>query len=208
MAETQAEEAAAAAALQNGQQGLDQNGQQSVDQSADNAGTSVFDPTTSVKRLRKPEPGNLLGTVVKRSFRTADQTSGGKFKRDTYICVIEDIANDKLHNVFITTRQWAEYDCAGIMFEGNIVNVGIEHCVEGETGYLENVDDIDLTPHEHTFDAFTQSLPMSEIAVMKQLSKSGLSDGLITSIVASITRQRANQGRSPQSGGSAPAFIG
>ena len=163
---------------------------------------------SSVRHLVKPESGNLLGTVSKVSFRHADLASGGKFKRDTYICVIEDIATDKLHNVFITTRQWAEYGCAEIMFEGNIVNVGIEHCIEGVTGYLEHSDDVEMTAHEHTFDAFTQSLPMSEIAIMKQLSKSGLSDGLITSITASIVRQRIAKQKAPGASVRETSFFG
>ena len=163
---------------------------------------------SSVRRLVKPGSGNLLGTVSKVSFRSADLASGGKFKRDTYICVIEDITTDKLHNVFITTRQWAEYGCAEIMFEGNIVNVGIEHCIEGVTGYLEHSDDVEMTAHEHTFDAFTQSLPMSEIAIMKQLSKSGLSDGLITSITASIVRQRIAKQKAPGTSAREVSFLG
>lgn len=207
MTKEEREAAAAAAALQqNGQQSGDQSVNNAGDQSVDNGAQSLLDST---RRLRKPEPGNVLGTVSKVTFRTADIASGGKFKRDTYICVIEDIATDKLHNVFITTRQWAEYGCAAIVFEGNVVNIGIEHCIEGETGYLENADDVDFTAHEHTFDAFTQSLPMTEIAMMKQLSKSGLSDGLITSIVNSIVRQRSSRQNAPGlDGGSARAFIG
>lgn len=191
--------AAAAAASQNANV---QDVEQTVETVNANATANV------VKRIVKPESGNLLGTVSKTSFRSADLASGGKFKRDTYICVIEDIATDKLHNVFITTRQWAEYGCAEIMFEGNIVNVGIEHCIEGVTGYLEHSDDVEMTAHEHTFDAFTQSLPMSEIAIMKQLSKSGLSDGLITSITASIVRQRIAKQKSPGVASKEVSFFG
>ena len=150
---------------------------------------------------------NVLGTVVGISQRNADVNVGGRFKHDTKIITLADLLSDGTVDVFITANQWKEYNCEQSLWSGNVVNVTMEHNIEGVTGYLETPDSVELKAHEKTFNSFARVNHMDSISLMKTLSRQGVPADVIGLISNSLMQTRVLHEQQVKAATLSPATV-
>ena len=153
--------------------------------------------------LRKPTVTNFIGTIVGLSERA----KGGKFKHDTKIITLEDVKSGEYVDIFITNKQWIEYNCAESCYLDNVVNVAVEECVEGVTGYIAEDGDTELTAHEGTYKAFNRILNATVQSLAIALSKMGVDFQTVQMLITSVSAVRSTHARA-KSGSTGLSFLG
>ncbi len=167
---------------------------------AENA-TTVQVAETTVSSLVEPKLITVIGSVELINKKPANINVGGKFSKDTYIISLNvptRIDGQLIHeskSVFVTVKQWTEYGCESVLYNGNYVKLAIEECIANVTGYKKDPDDEFLTPHEKTFEAFHSMTNVSEDVLMMHHEFLGLSERLSDRILNTLARTRESQAR-------------
>lgn len=134
-----------------------------------------------VKELVAPKQRVVIGEIDSFSKKLANADVGGKFEEDTYIVSISSMGKGedgnvdfKNNTVFLSAKQYNNFDMKHILFLGNTVKVLVEDRIEGVTGYKDNQEDDFLTPHKSTKPAFVNATQATDSELIVLFSSLGL----------------------------------
>lgn len=141
----------------------------------------------------KPVQDSIRGEIVaikaikKGDYVKKDGTP--KFKHDTSVISVDPLDGNPVKQIFITEDQKRAYAIASSLFVGNIVTVNIEHCIEGETTYYDNDEDMEKY-HGATYDAFVGLFPVSKVGLIQVFMKQGIPAELVNEFIKEVTTAR------------------
>ena len=168
----------------------------------DNAATTAKNETVSttvtVVELVEPQVLTLIGSVEAINFKPSNSDAGGKFKHDTHIVSLSVPRKGKeglefvTETVFITAKQFTEYGCDKSVYVGNYVKLSVEDCIKDVTGYYDQADDAELTPHEKSFKAFAGIAEATADLLMLRFDSIGVSERMSDRIIANVMLTRRN----------------
>ena len=144
-----------------------------------------------VTELAQPAVESFIGTIVGISERA----KSAKFKHDTKIITLMNILTNETKLVFVTSNQWKEYGCDKYFYSDNIVRIEVEKCIANVTGYKALPDDLELTAHDQTFDAFRNVVDLPVYGLTTTLAKEGFEQSIIGMLVGQLAQVRAMKAR-------------
>lgn len=139
--------------------------------------------------LKQPVRIALVGQVIAVKEVNKDDFKEGKFRHDCYIVNVAPADGTAIRDVYVTKDQWAKYGMGNVLFDGNIVNVSIDQCIAGETGYIDT-DTEEYTLHEKSFDAFAGAFNCGTMNLLGVLARQGIPAELIGDFVKQIEANR------------------
>lgn len=159
--------------------------------------TVVENKTVKVKELLIPKQRVVIGEIDSFSKKLANADVGGKFEEDTFIISLSSMVKGedgnvdfKNHTVFLSTKQYNNFDMKHILFLGNTVKVIVEERIEGVTGYKDNAEDDFLTPHKSTKPAFVNATQATDSELIVLFSSLGLPFQSISYLVDKANERR------------------
>lgn len=142
--------------------------------------------------MNKPQTIAVIGevitvkTLLKADFMKNETES--KLKHDCKVVTIDSLDGTPNTEVFVTLKQWNRYGLEGILFEGNVVNVTLEQCIEGVTTYA---DENGIIQHHLTsYNAFVNAVNVGELSLIRVFGMLGVAPAIVADFIKDIINKR------------------
>lgn len=142
--------------------------------------------------MNKPQTIAVIGevitvkTLLKADFMKNETES--KLKHDCRVVTIDSLDGSPNTEVFVTLKQWNRYGLEGILFEGNVVNVTLEQCIEGVTTYTD--ENGNLQRHLTSYNAFVNAVNVGELSLIRVFGMLGVSPSIVADFIKDIIIKR------------------
>ena len=117
------------------------------------------------------------------------KTGESKFGHDCYLIRVDPLDGRPMQDVYVTFDQWDKYGMNKVLFEGNIVNIAMDQCVAGETGYIDR-DTEEFVYHTKSYNAFAGADNVGRLGLIGVFAKQGVTPSIVSSFIEAIDTER------------------
>lgn len=132
---------------------------------------------------------SVIGEIISVKDIKKDDYKEGKFQHDCKIARLDPLNGSPMVDVFVTERQWDRYGMGTILFEGNVVNVSMDQCIAGETGYV-NPETEEWELHKFSLNVFAGADNVGKLGLIGVFGKQGVGPAIVMQFIEAIEELR------------------